>query len=303
VTVKTPAPERAAGRKKLAAEGKALPGGEEPIPDVAYLKKAIRSVGRLDPSKRPALKALIIRRAKELNALNAPGVEGTWAFQGSGQNPAVTLSTGSSVASYALSLAGRPYAWTGTNDDGEAINLASTLPRRMPIVRGAADVQMARTAPGVISVMHKSTGMKLGTITPKGAGYGTTHGDGTATPASGSQQGALAGLIRYHNQMAAAKNAKTRDEAQASGAGIAMVKGYAGDQPALDFASAPSVTSGDGPRMTTMGAGKASPAATKLGLSPECAKVYAKLRKKGLDHGAAMSLAKRAAAMHAKAAA
>jgi hypothetical protein len=389
--MKTPAPERAAGRKKLAAEGKALPDGSEPIPNLAYLKKAIRSVGRLDPAKRPALKALIVRRAKELNALNAPGVKGTWAFQGSGQNPAVTLSTGSSVASYALNFTGRPYAWRAidlvgpkgfihgwikvgvpeadhhiseakkaesegrhgdainhltaaigktadksaafhltelrsemaarrmgkaykpkarpkslhamANDDGEAINLASTLPRRMPVVRGAADVQMSRTGPGVISVMHKSTGMKLGTITPKGAGYGAAHSDGTATPASGSQQGALAGLIRYHNQMAAAKNAKTRDAAQSAGAGSASVKGYAGDQPALDFASAPSVTSSDGPRVTSMGGGKASPAATKLGLSPECAKVYAKLRKKGLDHGAAMSLARRAAAMHAKAAA
>jgi hypothetical protein len=82
LAVKTPAPETAAGRRGLAAKGEALPGGEEPIPDVAYLKKAIRSVGRLDPAKRPALKALIRKRARELNAMNEPGVKGTWAFEG-----------------------------------------------------------------------------------------------------------------------------------------------------------------------------------------------------------------------------
>jgi hypothetical protein len=287
MAVKTPAPERAAGRRALAARGQALPGGQDPIPDVAYLKKAIRSVGRLDPSKRPALKALIIRRAKELGALDEPGVKGTWAFQGS--------------------------------NDGEAIDLA-TAPRRMPVIRGAADVQMSRTAPGVISVMHKSSGMKVGTITPQGAGYAGRHADGKDCPASGSQQGALAGLIAYHNQMAAKKNAAARDAASA-GTGIwTAMKGYAngaGEQAALDFTAAeagpvdlaaipvrsvPAVTSSDGPRVTMMSGGKpAEAAASKLGLSPEAAAVYAKLRKKGLDHGAALSLAKRAAAMHAKA--
>lgn len=266
--VKTPAPERAAGRKKLAAAGNALPDGSEPIPDLDYLKKAIRSVGRLDPSKRPALKVLIIKRARELNALNAPGVKGTWAFQGS--------------------------------NDGEAINLATATMARMPVIRGAADVQMGRTAPGVISVMHKSSGMKVGVITPKGVGYGGKHADGTDTPASGSQQGAMAGLIAYHNRIAALKNAKARDAAQAP-SGIAAVRGYAGDRAAVDLASVPSVTSGDGPRVTTMADG-ASPAA-KLGLAPEAAKVYAKLRKKGMSHGASLAFAKRAAAMHAKAAA
>jgi hypothetical protein len=78
--VKTPAPMRAAGRRALAAKGQALPGGSEPIPNLDYLKKAIRSVGRLDPLKRSALAALIRKRAKELKATNAPGVKGTWPF-------------------------------------------------------------------------------------------------------------------------------------------------------------------------------------------------------------------------------
>src|ERR1035441_5648858 len=91
LAVKTPAPERAAGRRALAAKGQALPGGQEPIPDLDFLKKAIRSVGRLDPAKRPALAALLRKRAKELKATNAPGVKGTWAFQGSNDTEAISL--------------------------------------------------------------------------------------------------------------------------------------------------------------------------------------------------------------------
>jgi hypothetical protein len=272
--MKTPAPETAAGRRKLAASGDALKDGTDPIPDVPYLKKAIRSIGRVDPSKRPAVKALIRKRATELGALNEPGVRGTWAFQGA--------------------------------NSGEAVDLANG--GRMPVIRGAADIQMGRTAPGVISVMHKSSGMKVGTITPKGAGWQATGADGTKAPASGSQQGALAGLIAWHNKMAAARNAKARDAAAAPASGIASVQGYAGEQAALEFAgSVPANSASDGPRVATMsGSGSASPAASaagsKLGLTPEGAVVYAKLIRKGLKPNVALAFAKRAAAMHAKSA-
>jgi hypothetical protein len=77
VAVKTPAPERAAGRRKLAKAGNALPDGSFPIPNVAYLKKAIRAVGRAGPGKRPALGALIRKRARALGAWNV--VKGSWA--------------------------------------------------------------------------------------------------------------------------------------------------------------------------------------------------------------------------------
>src|ERR1039457_848034 len=90
-SVKTPAPERAAGRRALAAKGQALPGGEDPVPNLDFLKKAIRSVGRLDPAKRPALAALIRKRAKALKATNAPGVKDTWAFQGSNDTEALEM--------------------------------------------------------------------------------------------------------------------------------------------------------------------------------------------------------------------
>jgi len=269
--VKTPPVQRAASRKKLAAKGQALPAADGqppafPVPNLDYLKRAIRSVGRAPAPKRPALARLIRKRARQLKATNAPGVKGTWPFQ-------------------------------GANNDTEAISLA-TMTRRMPVVRGPADVQLSRSAPGMITAQHKSSGMKIGVITAKGRGYAGKHADGTPTGASGSQQGALAGLIDHHN-----KRARGFPAAQQDG-----TASYAGEQDgavdlagALPFTSA--ATSVDGPRVTTMGTGK--PAATAKpagGLSPDVAAIYRKLLAKGMKPAVAMAMAKRAAAMHGKAA-
>lgn len=277
--MKTPPPQRAAGRRALAAKDQALPDGTDPIPNLAYLKKAIRSIGRVSPAKRPAVKALIVKRARQLKATNAPGVKGTWAFQGA--------------------------------NEGEAIDLAATT-RRMPLIRGAADVQMRRSGPGTVTVQHKSTGMKVGTLAGAGnGGWQATHVTGKKTPGSGSMQGALAGLIQYHNQQAKLPPAQQDGTAVMPGA-----KSYAnGEQMALDLAGAlphstAASSASDGPRVTSMGGGKkaASKPAAKLttgaqGMAPEVALVYKKLIKKGLSPKAAAAMARRAAAMHAKAAA
>lgn len=77
MAVKTPAPQRAAGRRKLAAKGQALPDDSFPIPNVSYLHKAIQAVGRAAPGKRPALGRLIRKRARQLGAWSA--VKGSWA--------------------------------------------------------------------------------------------------------------------------------------------------------------------------------------------------------------------------------
>lgn len=266
--MKTPAPQRAAGRRKLAAAGQALPGGEEPIPDVAYLKKAIRSVGRLDPSKRPALKALIRKRAAELKATNAPGVKGTWAFQ-------------------------------AANTHGKVVDLAmaTMTASKMPVVRGAADVQLSRSGPGKVTVMHKSTGFKVGTLAQAGRGWQGVHASGAKTPASGSMGGAVAGLVAAHNQLARGKKLPPAQQD-----GTATYAHPAGD--GIDLAGAmprstPASSSSDGPRVTTASGGSGSGPA---GLTGEAAMIYAKLIKKGLKPGQAAALAKRAAAMHAKAA-
>jgi hypothetical protein len=79
VAVKTPAPERAAGRRKLAKKRQALPDGSFPIPNVSYLGKAIRAVGRAAPGKRPALARLIRKRARQLGSAGMAKLKGSWA--------------------------------------------------------------------------------------------------------------------------------------------------------------------------------------------------------------------------------
>jgi hypothetical protein len=371
--VKTPVPQRAASRKKLAAKGQALGGGSYPVPNVDYLKRAIRSVGRAPASKRPALKRLIVKRAKELKATNAPGVKGTWAFQGANDGAvrvidlafrykhgwikvggeadkhvalakkadgegrhadainhlgtALTHVSDKSAAFHLNELKkemtarqmGVPYKakplpkrlHAMANDGTEAIDLATATARRMPVVRGVADVQLSRTGPGQITAQHKSSGMKIGTITPQGVGYAGKHADGKATGASGSQQGALTGLIAYHNAQAAKAKASGFPPAQQDGtAAMPGSKSYAGDHAAVDLAGAvpmstPANSASDGPRVTTMGAGAGKPAAVKPaasgGLSPYAAALYKKLLAKGMKQAVAMAFAKRADAMHEKA--
>jgi hypothetical protein len=79
VAVATPAPQRSAGRKRLAKQGHALKDGSFPIPNVGFLDKAIRSVGRAKPGKRPAIAALIRKRARQLGPAGMARLKGSWA--------------------------------------------------------------------------------------------------------------------------------------------------------------------------------------------------------------------------------
>lgn len=56
----------ASGRQSMAKAGTARPDGSFPIPNVAYLKRAIQAFGRA--ADKPAVKAWIIKRAKALGA-------------------------------------------------------------------------------------------------------------------------------------------------------------------------------------------------------------------------------------------
>lgn len=63
-------PTSTAGRRTLAKKKQAMPGGRYPIPNVSFLKKAMRAIGRTPASKRPAVRAFIKRRASALGASN-----------------------------------------------------------------------------------------------------------------------------------------------------------------------------------------------------------------------------------------
>ncbi len=55
-------------RDKHAAAGVAMADKSFPIPNVEFLKKAIRAFGRAEESRKPAVKAHIKRRARALGA-------------------------------------------------------------------------------------------------------------------------------------------------------------------------------------------------------------------------------------------
>jgi hypothetical protein len=81
----TPVHETAEGRKKLGSQGKALPsksGGAPryPIPNVAYLKKAIKAVGR-GKGDHAVIRRYIMRRASALGATNL--IPDNWNADGS----------------------------------------------------------------------------------------------------------------------------------------------------------------------------------------------------------------------------
>jgi hypothetical protein len=82
----TPAPETASGRKNLGKQGKALPSKTKgapprfPIPNVAYLKKAIKAVGRAK-GDHSLVRRYIMRRARALGAANL--IPDNWNSDGS----------------------------------------------------------------------------------------------------------------------------------------------------------------------------------------------------------------------------
>jgi hypothetical protein len=77
VELAKPPHETAEGRRKLAAKGQTAYGTSYPVPNVAYLKKALQAVGRVAPGKRAKLGAFLRKRARELGAWSV--IKGSWA--------------------------------------------------------------------------------------------------------------------------------------------------------------------------------------------------------------------------------
>ena len=116
MAVQTPAPERAASRRKLAAQKKALPDGSFPMPDASYVGKAIRAVGRAAPGKRPALARLIRKRAHQLGKAGMAKLKGSWA------------DNTQSKKDMANALYGTLVEFGGYDHDSAMLELSLTLP-------------------------------------------------------------------------------------------------------------------------------------------------------------------------------
>jgi hypothetical protein len=78
--VATPHHETAAGRKALKAKGQTAYGTSYPVPNVSYLHKALKAVGRVAPGKRGVLKRFLQKRARQLGVSHH--LKGTWADPG-----------------------------------------------------------------------------------------------------------------------------------------------------------------------------------------------------------------------------
>lgn len=116
VDLAVPPVERQGSRRRLARAGKALKDGSFPMPNVAYLKKAIQAVGRASAGKRPALARLIRKRGRELGAMDI--VNRSWA----GKQP------GTAAMSAALR---------------EAFELGGMPPERIPLELAATEQAFA----------------------------------------------------------------------------------------------------------------------------------------------------------------
>lgn len=81
MAVKTPAPQRAAGRRSLAKRNLALPDGSFPVPNADYWDKARQAIGRVkDPAKRAAVARLLRRTAPRFG--KAAELKNSWAAPG-----------------------------------------------------------------------------------------------------------------------------------------------------------------------------------------------------------------------------
>jgi hypothetical protein len=90
-----PVHETAAGRKALQKKGQTAYGTSYPMPNVSYLHKALKAVGRVAPGKRGVLKRAIQKNAKRMGV--AHHLKGTWAEPG-----AKTMGSEFNLAAYGI---------------------------------------------------------------------------------------------------------------------------------------------------------------------------------------------------------
>jgi hypothetical protein len=108
--VATPHHETAAGRKALKAKGQTAYGTSYPVPNVSYLHKALKAVGRVAPGKRGVLKRFLQKRAKQLGVSHH--LKGTWADPGVKQMAAeIDLAAYGITDTWTLELTG-PKGWS-----------------------------------------------------------------------------------------------------------------------------------------------------------------------------------------------
>lgn len=289
--------ESAAGRRTLAGQRLALPDGSFPVGDAAHWDKAFRAVGRAGtPAKRAALKALLLRTAKQYGKQGK--VQGSWltaandrsgvelAAQPYSRHPGEDVQCPScgkynmDDARYCDQCGTRlpESAFEHANDQG-ALEMATHL-----AITGPYDLLITRSATGEAIVRHRRGGDEIGRIKHSDDGQWRAARDGKDLAPHARQRGALLELIGTHNRSASTpyhRAAPAKPEKAASPLADAL------GIPQLDVAAAselanttPAVGAGDGPRVTGLGKGGD--------------RIYKQLRKRGFPHARAQAFASRA---------
>lgn len=289
------APVKAAPLFKAGAKG-AAPTDKNPVgfgasgPQVAGLQARLNALGlkpplavdgKFGPKVLAAVKAF--QKAHGLKVDGLVGPKTTAALRGTAKTKtarsvsrAAAETAGKRKVAKSAAAAGAAAAASSLklSGDARALELAATM--SVPRIRGAVDVACKSTG-GMIAVTHKTSGMKIGTVAKTPGGWQGTHATGRKTPVAAKAAGAVSGLIRLHNKVAAAMPAPA----------------FSQRLPAVELATS-AVTSGDGPRMTMMAGGKTA------AVPAPAVKLYRKLRGQGMSHPQALALSKRAKRMKAK---
>lgn len=306
MAVKTPAPQRAAGRKSLAKRGLALPDGSFPVPNADYWNRARQSIGRVkDPAKRAAVAKLLRKTASRFGKTAA--LKNSWAA--SNTAPGIELAK-QAYSKHAGEDVKCPYC--GKYDMPDAIycdqcgrklpesafaNLSNPLEFAMPThlpIRTPSDLVISRAADGRSAVIrHRAGGQEIGTIRREGRSW-LASVDGKDLQPRNHQRTALADVVGTHN-----RGALTEYHRPSSAGGplqpapqqTPLMAAYG--IPAVSALATPTTGMSDGPRMTSNDSDNDNDGGPG-GLSAKGKQIYAKLKKRGFPDARAMAFAKRA---------
>jgi len=179
-----------------------------------------------------------------------------------------------------------------SNTGGQSIGLSKRLPVTSPW-----DILVSRGADGVAQVRHRRGGVDIGQIKRQEDGsWSATPSGGSPLPGKTHQRAALMDLLGTWNRASTTPERSAVPYAQPPEQTPLMQKFGV---PAISALATPTVSAGDGPRLTAMSSDDTSGAEPTDGLTPKGKAIYAKLRGRGFPADRALAFAKRAQNMSA----
>ena len=173
-----------------------------------------------------------------------------------------------------------------SNTGGQSVSLSKRMPVTSPW-----DILVSRGADGVAPVRHRRGGVDIGQIRRQEDGsWSATPDGGSPLPGHAHQRAALIELLGTWNRASITPERPAVPYAQAPEQTPLMQKFGV---PAISALATPTVSAGDGPRMTKS-ASDTSGDDDMSGLTPKGKAIYAKLKARGFTAERALQFAKRA---------